>query len=387
MTTTQAWILPAGEPDGPTPGALVPGEITLPEPGPHDALVEPVLVGWEGNCYHAVQRSPLDIVRARGEERIVLGNSGVVRVLRAPAEPTHEVLREGDLCMMQANVRPDRYGYGRNGAAFGYDAPGTIGLLARRTVIPGQCLVPLPRDTPHTAEQWAAFSIRYVTAWANWRVAYGAWRLQLTEEDQAFPYVWGWGGGTTFAELTLATLRDGADSTIITSHDHRMALAKEYGLSAVDRRAFPDIAYDEQRRDPASKARHRASQQAFLDAVRDGTDGLGVSIFVDYLGGSLLPATLKALARQGVITTAGWRDGLKTVFVRAIECIERHQHIQTHYARRSEVLDAMAFGERRGWMPPPVTISTTPYEDLPALVEDYAANRVPAYFPLIRVNR
>ena len=123
------------------------GEVGLSEPGPEDALVEPVLVGWEGNCYHAVQRRPLDIARARGEEQIVLGNSGVVRVLRPPLRPTHETLREGDLCLVQANVKPDRFGYGTNGAAFGYDAPGTVGLLARRTVIPGSCLVPLPESS------------------------------------------------------------------------------------------------------------------------------------------------------------------------------------------------------------------------------------------------
>ncbi|MEH1169327.1 hypothetical protein V6V47_28505 [Micromonospora sp. CPCC 205539] len=387
METTQAWILPAGPTDRREHGSLHLGTVALSEPGPEDALVEPVLVGWEGNCYHAVQRRPIDIARARGEQQVVLGNSGVVRVLRPPLFQTNETLREGDLCLVQANCRPDRFGYPVNGAAFGYDAPGTVGLLARRTVIPGTCLVPLPTDTLYSAEQWAAFSIRYVTAWANWRIAYGTWRLQMTKEDQPVPFVWGWGGGTTFAELTLAASQ-GAEATIITSHDERMNLAKGQGLAAVDRRAFPDIAFGERdAADPDQVARYRASEAIFLSAVRDATGGLGVSIFVDYLGGSLLRATLKALARQGVVTTAGWREGLKTSLVRASECIERHQHVHTHYARRFEVVDAMAFGERRGWMPPTGAIGEPwNYDDLPGLVDAYAEDQVVAYFPLVRVN-
>ena len=310
MSTTQAWILPAGEPDAAGPGRLHLGLVELSDVGPHDALVEPVLVGWEGNCYHAVQRSPLDIARARGEDQVVLGNSGVVRILRPPKEATHERLREGDLCLVQANCKPDRHGYPTNGAAFGYDAPGTIGLLARRTVIPAMCLVPLPEGTAYSVEQWAAFSIRYITAWANWRVAYGTWRLQVTKDDQPFPYVWGWGGGTTFAELTLATIQAGAHATIITSHDERMVQAKEQGLAVVDRRTFPDIAFDEHDRDPAAKSRYRVSEKAFLAAVSAGTDGNGVSVFVDYLGGSLLRATLKALGRVTDVLVKN-RDGLE----------------------------------------------------------------------------
>jgi NADPH:quinone reductase-like Zn-dependent oxidoreductase len=384
---TAAWLLPAGDQDDPAPGGLTLGTVVLPQPGPHDALVEPLLVGWEGNNFHAVQRRPIDIARARGEDHVVLGNSGVVRVLRPPRETTHERLREGDVCMVQGNVRPDRHGYLTNGGAFGYDAPGTVGLLARRTVIPGECLVPLPTGSRHTAEQWAAFSIRYVTAWANWRVAHGTWRLQVSTQDQAVPHVWGWGGGTTFAELTLASALHSAESTIITSRTPRMLLAKECGLNALDRTAFPDIGAGDQLDDPDSPSLYRESERTFLDAVSAGTNGLGVSVFVDYLGGSLLRPTLKALSRQGVLTTAGWRNGLRSSYVRAVECIERHQHVHTHYARRSEVLDAMAFGEAHGWMPPPAAISApTGYAEVPRLVEDYATGLIDSYFPLVRIN-
>jgi NADPH:quinone reductase-like Zn-dependent oxidoreductase len=379
--------LPAGDRSDAGPGRLDLDTVDVADPGDEEVLVEPVLVGWEGNCYHAVQRRPTDVARARGEARIVIGNGGVVRVLRPPRRSHHEVLREGELCMVQPNYRPDVFGYGMIGAAFGYDARGTVGLLARRTTIRAECLMPLPAGTTHSVEQWAAFSIRYVTAFANWRVAHGVWRLQVTEDDQAHPFVWGWGGGTTFAELTLAA-RQGARATIITSRQNRITFAQAQGLAVADRRKFPDIALDQDRvREPGYLPRYRLSEKAFLGAVHEATDGRGASVFVDYLGGTLLPATIKALAREGVVTTAGWRDGTRSGFVRALACINRHQHIHTHYARRSEVHDAMVHGERTGWMPPPEAIGTPwPYEKVPELVSAYADDAIDPYYPLIRVN-
>lgn len=387
MQKTQAWILPAGDERAPAPGRLRLGSVPVAEPGPEEALVEPLLVGWEGNSYHAVERRPIDVCRARGEDQVVLGNSGIVRVLRAPAVPGPQLLREGDVCLVAGNCRPDRFGYMMNGGAFGYDAPGTVGLLAKRTTIPGSCLVPLPEGSEHTPEQWAAFSIRYIAAYANWRVAYGVWRLQVTPEDQAVPYVWGWGGGTAFAELSLAAMH-GAEAAIVTSKETRMAQAKGAGLTAVDRREFPDIGLDKGlAAEPGYKDRHKASLKRFLEIVRETTDGNGVSVFVDHLGGSLLRATLGALAREGVLTTAGWRDGLRTDLVRASECIERRQHVHTHYARRSEVLEAMEYGESRGWMPANDAIAPPwSYEDLPNLVDAYASGAVDSYFPLVAVN-
>jgi NADPH:quinone reductase-like Zn-dependent oxidoreductase len=385
MSSTQAWLLPMGEEGNPSPGRLELGELTLGTLKPDEVLVAPLLVGWEGNCFHAVQRKPIDVCRARNEPRVVIGNSGVVRVLKTGADVRD--LREGEICLVQANYRLDRFGYGMHGAAFGYDARGTIGLLAKRTHIRASCLVPLPRETKHSLMQWAAFSIRYVTAFANWNVALGTWRLQVTEDDQAAPHVWGWGGGTTFAELTLAA-QQGAKAAIMTSRSERIRLAETSGLDAIDRRRFPDIGYDESRvGEPQYMERHRASMKAFLRLVNEKTDRLGVSIFVDYLGGTLFPATLRALARQGVVTTAGWREGMKITLIRAVECIDRHQYVHTHYARRSEVVAAMDYGERTGWMPP-IQPNERPwsYETVPQLVDTYAQGDIDTYFPLIQVN-
>ncbi len=385
MYTTRAWTLAAGGDSKPAPGHLEMGDVSFGALEADEVLVEPLLVGWEGNCYHAVERQPIDVCRARGEARVVVGNSGVVRVLKWGARVTG--LREGETYLMQPNYRFDRFGYGLQGAVFGYDAPGTVGLLAKRTKVRATCLVPLPPHTRHSLAQWTAFAIRYVTAFANWRVALGAWRLQVTEQDQAVPHVWGWGGGTTFAELALAK-RCGAKTALITSRPARIALAAEHGLGPIDRREFPYIEIDPRRaRDPGYSERHHASMKTFLELVRARTDGEGVSIFVDYLGEPVVRATLKALAREGVVTSAGWREGMRITFMRAIECIERHQHVHTHYARRSEIDAAMEYGERTGWMPP-LRPDEKPYayEQVPDLVASYASGDIDSYFPMVQVN-
>src|SRR5690606_25381521 len=56
--------------------------------------------------------------------------------------------------------------------------------------------------------------------------------------------------------------------------------------------------------------------------------------------------------RQGVLATAGWRRGMKTTLLRAIECINHHVYVHTHGARLDEGLEAIAHAEATGWMPP-----------------------------------
>jgi NADPH:quinone reductase-like Zn-dependent oxidoreductase len=385
MNDTEAWVLAIGEDKHPPPATLERGSIALGELGPDEVLVEPLLVGWEGNCHHAVQRRPVDVCRIRGEQRVVIGNAGVVRVLKPGPEVRH--LHEGDVCLVWGNYKPDPAGFVDHGGAYAYDAVGSIGLLAKRTRILGRCLLPLPAGTRYSVAQWAAFSIRYITAWANWRMALGVWRLQTPEDNEYSPNVVGWGGGTTFAELTLAR-RMGARAAIASSQPSRFKLAEASGLHAIDRRKFPDIEFDERKlSEPGYEARYRASERIFLEAVREATGGKGVDIFVDYVGAPLFRATLRSLARQGVVTSAGWREGPRMSFIRSIECIQRHQYVHTHYARRSEAVAAMAFAEATGWMPPLDLGATWSYDRVPELATTYAAGGIESYFPLIEVNR
>ena len=109
-----------------------------------------------------------------------------------------------------------------------------------------------------------------------------------------------------------------------------------------------------------------------------------MNIFIDYVGVPVLRSTLKVLAREGVLTTAGWKEGMMIELVRASECIARHQHVNTHYARYQEGLDAVAFAEKNGWLPP-LESKVYEYDQIPELFEDYAKDNV-GWFPIFRVN-
>ena len=72
-------------------------------------------------------------------------------------------------------------------------------------------------------------------------------------------------------------------------------------------------------------------------------------------------------------------------FVRAIECINRHIYVHTHYARYSESRTAIAFAEETGWIPPDTT-EVYGWDDIPQLARDYSAGTITSYFPLFQVN-
>jgi NADPH:quinone reductase-like Zn-dependent oxidoreductase len=350
-----------------------------------ECLVEPLYGCWEANMAHAIARVPVDVCRQRGEKKVVLGNSGVVRVLRPG--PGARNRREGDVCVFFGNVVHDRFGYMK--LAFAYDAPHTIGLLARRIKLPETTLVPIPRESTFSLPQWAAFSLRYVTAWSNHRLAYGAWRLQVPESmyPEGFP-VWAWGGGVSYAQLTLAKIKDSARCVLITSSAARREMAERAGLETLDRSTYPDLSFHASRyeADPEYATRYRESEKRFLKEVRDRTGGEGVSIFIDNIGTPVLRVTLKALAREGVLTTCGWKKGMRVDLLRAIECIERHTHVHTHYATRPEADDAVRFACERNWMAPADALGKIwAWEDIAGLAREYMTSGG-SYFPIYRVN-
>jgi NADPH:quinone reductase-like Zn-dependent oxidoreductase len=361
-TMTQAWVLHRGDSAG-LPGVLVQEEMQVPTLPSEGVLVRPLYGAWEANIDHALRRSPVDVCELRGEDRVVLGNAGVVEVLATGAQV--ETVRPGSLAIVFCNGEPDAYGYPQR--IFGYDAPGTIGVLAKRTVLHQKQVIALPAATPLSLPQWAAFSLRYVTAWANWRVAWGCFRTQMPDIDPEDVHVWGWGGGVALAELTLAR-SFGCRATMVTSKPERVAQLRTLDIQAIDRSAF----------------RPGHQEEDFLSVVREQTASNGIHIMIDNLG--VLPgATLKALARQGVIATSGWKH--RTVFpiARTNECQNRHLHVFTHYARYEEGLAAVDFAVRHGWAPP-VDDQIYAWEEIPRLARDYAAGEIDSYFPIFRVN-
>jgi hypothetical protein len=102
------------------------------------------------------------------------------------------------------------------------------------------------------------------------------------------------------------------------------------------------------------------------------------------VGAPVYRLTLRALSREGVIATAGWKEGMELKHLRARECIDRHQHVNTHYARYAQGLAAVRYAEESGWLPA-VDERIYSFDEIDALAQDYAAERT-GYFPCFAVN-
>lgn len=361
--STEAWLLHSAARQ-PGRGELVKESYTFADITADEVLVKPVFGCLEGNMLHALQRDPIDICQERKEESVVIGNAGVVVVERLGSAV--QSVAEGDTCLVFGNGIWDEQGYPIK--IVGYDAPGTMGVLAKTMKLHQRQLIRIPPGTSYSLQQWAAFSLRYISAWANWRVAYACWQSQMQGVPPRETIVCGWGGGVSFAELALAR-RLGCQVIMACSHPQRLALLKQEGIDAIDRSEFSEEDFE----------------QGFLDAIAEKTGGRGVSIFIDNIGLPVHRITLKALARQGVMTTCGWKAGMRTPIARAIECLNRHLHVHTHYARYQEGLDAVEFAEEHGWMPPHEP-HVWQWDEIPSMFHEYAQGNISSYFPIFAIN-
>lgn len=388
--SADSWVLRsgslAGETDGDRGRALQRDHFSFGPLEEGEALVEPILGSWEANIDHALARSPIDVCSTRGEDAIVLGNLGVVRVLKLGMSTgsRDRAVREGDLCLLMPFGVCDRYGYAE--LVHGYDAPLTIGLLAKRSKMSARILLPIPRDTRYSLARWATYG-RYFTAWDNWHKASACWRTQVPDDDPADHLVFGWGGGVALAELTLAR-RAGFRVAMTAGSDERIALLRENGIVPVDRRHFPDLSVSPRQAGPdrERQARHHASTAQFQGVIDDLSDGRGVAIFVDNIGEPLYKATVRALAREGVITTCGWKAGMRISQLRGAECINRHIHVNTHVWRLPDSPVIRDFQDSAGWIAPEGCTVLYDFDHVPQLADDYANGRIGSYFPLYQVN-
>jgi len=387
MRTTEAWVLHRGPSDalpGSTPGELHLEAVTFDDPAPDEVVVEPLYGAWDAALTHALKRSPVDLCRQRGEDPIVLGSTGVVRV--AEVGTSVAALAPGDVCFLIAAGKTDRYGYIE--LVHGFDAPGTVGLLAKQLKLPERVLHKVPAGGRYSTLQWVPYT-RYWTAWDSWKVAYGCWRSQMDVNDVKNPLAFGWGGGVTVAQLELAR-RAGFRVAMTASSTERIERLRQWEIEAIDRRQFPGLDTDPRaaRDDPAAGERHKVAQREFLRHIHELSDGYGVSIFIDNIGGPLYRTTLKALGRQAVIATVGWKHGMRLETWRAIECIARHIHVHTHACRVSDIPEIVQFQLETGFLPDMSAEQVYPWESVPELAKDYAANSIPGngYFPVYQVN-
>lgn len=380
---TEAWIIERGGKGSSESGRLRKATIEPPDVGPNLVMVEPIYGCWEANMTHALTRDPVDVCRLRRDPHAVLGNAGVVRV--AKTGPGVTTCREGDMCLVVPIGRQDEHGYPLT--VLGYDEPHSSGLLAKQVVLHQLQLTKIPDATSNTYQQWAGFPVRFTTAWENWRLAFGLWKLMAAQMDEEPPiHVVGWGGGTTFAELQLARF-DNCRTAMATATNQRAELLRGLEIEPLDRREFPMLAHDPQRyaSDRSYRIQYLQSEGAFLKAIDEFTEGRRVSIFVDYIGAPLIRVTQKALALHGIITTAGWKCGSQLTIDRAVACLRRFQFVHTHACRRDEGVRSVEFAEQHGWLPPPGA-EEYDWDAVPELAADYREGKIVSYFPVYRVN-
>lgn len=343
---------------------LVREPLTIADLAEDEVLAEPIYGSWEGNLKHAIEGRPVDVCRQRGEKRVVLGNAGALRVLEVGDAVT--TVKPGQRAILFPAGVVDRFGYPK--LIYGYDAPRTIGCFARRLKCGQYHVVPIPDDTRHSIDRWAAFSAKASTAWSNWELAHGALRLLLHHDELPAPHVWGWGGGTALSQLHLARLH-GCKPVMMTSDERRADTIRRTGVTPLDRRPFQELSYDEQRvaRDRAYRRRYMDAESVFLKTVREMTDGEMVHIFIDNIGTPVFRATLKALSREGILTTVGWGAGKEMSYLRASECIFRRQFVHTHFARYEQGVAAVAYAEANDWLP--IVDDRYSYDEIPLVAE------------------
>src|SRR5262245_46990589 len=124
-----AWFLYPGSPaDHGRSGRLVREEFEFPDITENEVLAAPLYGSWEGNMGHATTRKPIDVCRQRNDARVILGNSGVVRVLDVGRAV--KSVQPGQAAIISANDAPDRFGYPQR--IWGYDSSGTMGCMSTK---------------------------------------------------------------------------------------------------------------------------------------------------------------------------------------------------------------------------------------------------------------
>jgi len=367
-----------------SPASLVKDSFEISDLAPNQVLAAPLFGCWEGNMGHALKRRPIDICRFRNEDRVILGNAGVVEIVDVGKDV--KTVRPGQKAIIFCAGEEDKFGFPKT--IMGYDARATMGCMATYMKGRDRQFIPIPEDSRYSLEQWAGFSLRYITAWSNWEMAHGTYRLSVTAHELASLNVWGWGGGVSLAELDLSR-RFGSRSVMISGSDEHLRIIKELGIIPIDRRKYGNNFYFDPKRykiDQEYTRDYLKAEEEFLEDVEVLTRGRKVQIFIEMIGEPVFHVTLKALAREGVITSAGWREGMTLGLTRAVECIERHQHIHTHYARYSQGWQAVAFAEGNGWLPPkPAPEHVFKFDEIPALADKYGHGETDL-FPIFSVN-
>jgi NADPH:quinone reductase-like Zn-dependent oxidoreductase len=167
------------------------------------------------------------------------------------------------------------------------------GTLTPYVSLPAQNVFPIPDDLPLIDA--AALGVNHLTAW---RMLFTQARVRAGETV----LIMGIGGGVSLAALQLAQ-RAGLHTIVTSRSDSKLAQAKAMG---------------------ANTGIHSASQD-LVKTVMAHTQGRGVDVVIENIGGPMWPLAMKSLARGGRLVTCGATAGdqpgadLRRIFIRQLQ--------------------------------------------------------------------
>ena len=266
-----AWFREFGGPE-----VLVYEDAPDPEPEPGEALVNIRSTGINHvdlDVRAGVSRFPVSFPHILGLEY-----AGEVAAIRQPGS----LLKEGDRVWVSGRIGCDSCEYcltGRDnlchvGGPHGPRAPGGYCELVS---VPVSCLHPLPSHV--TFEDAAATQVAFGTAW-HVLITRAELRAGETVLVQAA------GSGIGSAAIQVAHQ---AGATVITTAgtDEKLRNARDLGADYT-------INY---------------TQEKFAEKVMEFTEGKGVDVVMEHVGGDVFTNSLKCLKRDGVIVTVGAHSG------------------------------------------------------------------------------
>jgi NADPH:quinone reductase-like Zn-dependent oxidoreductase len=343
-------------------------DIEIPALKDDEVLVECMYGCWEGNMQHELSASPIDIYKIRNERKMVLGNAGVVRVLKT-GKYANEFL-EGDICIVFCGSVINKFDFPTK--IFAYDESESIGLLSKRTKINKLQLIKLEGNS-YDISQWAGFSLRYITAWSNWKAANKVFESLI---DSSPKHVLVWGGGVSIAQAQLANLFN-IPATIISSSKNRCKSLDLKKINFISRLEFLEL-FEQNSVDEYLKLQKK---RKLVDIIYKLSNGLGASIIFDHIGGRAFELSKALLSKNGIISTCGWKDSLHTYYKRPIPCLNRQSYVHTFYANYNEGLEAIKFATKFSWLPEKADYIYS-WDEIPKLSKLYAENKLNTYFPV-----
>ncbi|MAI25453.1 MAG: hypothetical protein CMN75_05415 [Spirochaeta sp.] len=338
-------------------------EIELRTTGPRDVRMKILAVSAEHNLAHAALADTVHISELRGG-KIYPGNSALGEVTEVGSEVTD--FSVGDIAITHCNGQPDRFGFPKT--IWAYDTPDSIGWYAEEVVVEDWQIVQAPLDCGLNLWEIAALPLRAPTAYHLWRRAEGIFRLKVPEERCATLNVMGFGGGVSELFLMMAAAK-GHNAYFCSGSKERRDALEKFGIIPIDQKVYNRFA-------------SRDDSKAFMKEIKRLTGGEGMHLICDMLRGPVFDAGFSAVAREGVIVSAGWQLTREVKFNSAAASIKQITLDHTHY---ETLYGVGAATELYGSVyKPTIHHEIYPFEDLPRAIVDMQENTQTG-IPIIRV--